>query len=187
MKVFLNPGHHPGIDPGAVNRSKGVVEANIVRDIAKKVAVYLDYVGIQVESLQSDNLAGENPTFDEVCGEANAFDADLFVSIHCNSAESKLAKGTETLIYSFGTAAEKAAECIQKQIVESIGTEDRGVKERPNLLVLKYTKMPAVLVETAFISNADDVWFLMYEQDEIARAIARGITDYFKVCEEDGC
>ena len=42
MKVFLNPGHHPGIDPGAVNKYNGVAEADIVRDIAEKVAMYLD-------------------------------------------------------------------------------------------------------------------------------------------------
>ncbi len=178
MKVFLNPGHHPGIDPGAVNTNRGIQEAVIARDISVKVAKYLKAAGVEVESLQSDNLAGENPNYPEVCESANLYDADLFVSIHCNSAENKFAKGTETLVYSYGGPADRAAECIQKQIVANLGTVDRGVKERPDLIVLRHTVMPAVLIETAFISNESDVWVLLYRQDEMARAIARGITDF---------
>ena len=70
------------------------------------------------------------------------------------------------------------AECIQDQIVQSLGTVDRGVKERPGLAVLRETDMPAVLVDTAFITNKDDVQLLMNRKDEFARAIARGVTDY---------
>lgn len=179
MKVFLNPGHHPGIDSGAVNTHYGVQEAYIVRNIGALVGQYLEAAGVNVESLQSDNLAGESLAYPEVCGSANESDADLFVSIHCNSAESKGAKGTETLVYAFGGKAETAAACIQEQLVSSLGTVDRGVKERPGLIVLSHTDMPAVLVEIAFISNEADVQILMYEQDAIARVIARGITDYF--------
>lgn len=184
MKVFLNPGHHPGIDPGAVNMNRGVQEAIIARDIATKVEKYLKAAGVDVESLQSDNLAGENPNYPDVCESANAYDADLFVSIHCNSSDNKFAKGTETLVYSYGGPADRAAECIQKQIVDNLNTIDRGVKERPDLIVLRHTVMPAVLIETAFISNENDVWILLYRQDEMARAIARGITDYLSGKEE---
>ena len=55
---------------------------------------------------------------------------------------------------------------------------DRGIKERGDLIVLKRTDMPAVLVETAFIDNAEDAELLANRQDDFARAIARGITDY---------
>lgn len=48
----------------------------------------------------------------------------------------------------------------------------------PGLLVLRYTDMPAVLVETAFIDNDDDALLLVQHWDDIARAIARGVTDY---------
>lgn len=179
MRVFLNPGHRPGVDCGAVNEYYGVQEAEIVSEIGNLVAKYLTEAGVEVESLQSDNLAGENPYYAEVCGSANSSGAHLFVSIHCNSAANAYAEGTETLVYAFGGRSERAARVIQEQIVSSLGTVDRGVKERPGLLVLKYTTMPAVLVETAFISNNSDVYLLMNSQDEIARAIARGVTDYF--------
>ena len=52
------------------------------------------------------------------------------------------------------------------------------MKERPGLCVLKHTDMPAVLVETAFIDNDEDAELLTNRQDDFARAIARGVTDY---------
>ena len=89
-----------------------------------------------------------------------------------------MAHGTETLIHSEGGRAEQLAECIQRQIVDSLDTTDRGLKERPELIVLRATDMPAVLVELAFIDNEDDAELLMTRQDDFARAIARGVTDY---------
>ena len=109
---------------------------------------------------------------------ANRNKADLFISIHCNAAGGEAA-GTETLVYSIdGGPATQLANCIQSQIVNSLGTIDRGLKERPGLVVLKHTDMPAVLVETAFIDNANDSQLLTDRQDDFARAIARGVTDY---------
>ena len=134
--------------------------------------------------MQSDNLAPtpagrseyadrQGPTVTET---ANDWGADIFVSIHCNAANTT-AQGTEVECYGSGTG-EQLAQCIQSQIVDSIGTTDRGVKYMPQLLVLKYTDMPAVLVEMAFIDNDDDAELLAGKQDEFARAIARGVTDY---------
>lgn len=62
--------------------------------------------------------------------------------------------------------------------MQSLSTVDRGLKERPNLIVLKDTTMPAVLVETAFIDNDNDAALLTNNADDFARAIARGITDF---------
>mgnify|MGYP002521502021 FL=1 len=178
MKTFINPGHHIGVDSGAVNEKYHVCEAQIVKDIAVLLRFYLEAAYVQVEMLQSDNLLGENPKYYPVVQTANGSGADLFVSLHCNSAENRLAHGTETLIYGSGGKAEKAASCIQRQLVDSLGTLDRGIKERPGLAVLRGTTMPAVLVEIAFISNEDDVNLLMHQKAAIARVIARGITDW---------
>ena len=178
MKVFINPGHHIGVDSGAVNQKYHVCEAQIVHDIAVLLKFYLEAAYVQVEMLQSDNLLGENPKYYPVVQTANGSGADLFVSLHCNSAENPAAHGTETLIYVSGGEAERAAFCIQRQLVDTLGTIDRGIKERPGLAVLRGTSMPAVLVEMGFISNEDDVTLLMHEKATIAKAIARGITDW---------
>lgn len=177
MRVFLNPGHHPGIDPGAVNRGYGVTEADIARDIGNLTAGYLQAAGCEVKTVQSNNLAGENAAYTNVCLSANTWPADIFVSLHCNAA-APAAQGTEVLVYSRWTQADMLASCIQRQIVGSLGMVDRGVKERPHLVVLNSTHMPAVLVEMGFITNDDDCQMLINQQDELARAIARGITDY---------
>ena len=118
----------------------------------------------------------------EVCHRANKLEADLFISIHCNSVESPYAEGTETWYCNGSSAGRMLAECIQDQIVDSLNTVDRGIKVavpgKNGLYVLTNTDMPAVLVELAFISNEDDEKLLRNNQDDFARAIARGVTDY---------
>lgn len=176
-KIFLNPGHCIGIDSGAVNPVNGAEEANICYSVACKVEEYLKNAGCSVYTLQSNNLCGEYPAHPNIVATANELDADIFISLHCN-AFNEQAKGTECLVFAKGSYAEDLANAIQNQIISSLGTVDRGVKERPDLAVLKGTKMPAVLVEMAFIDNADDCSKLISKQDDFARAIARGVTDY---------
>ena len=177
MKVFINPGHAPnGVpDPGAVSDVTGLRECDVALSVGKLVEHYLNAVGIETTVLQSDDLY-------EVCTEANNLDADLFISIHCNSVESPYAEGTETWYCAGSNDGKHLAECIQSQIVDHLGTVDRGVKMatpgKNGLYVLTNTDMPAVLVELAFISNEDDERLLRNVQDEFARAIARGVTDY---------
>ena len=181
MRVFLNPGHDLVYDSGAVHPATGLRECEVAAAVGDLVKGYLEDAGCEVRMMQSDNLAWDSPYEDRqdcsVCDCANEWPADVFVSIHCNAANGT-AHGTETLIHSEGGRAEQLAECIQRQIVESLDTMDRGLKERPGLIVLRATDMPAVLVELAFIDNDEDAELLMTRQDDFARAIARAVTDY---------
>ena len=181
MRVFLNPGHDPEYDSGAVNQGMGLRECDVARDVGVLVAAYLEKAGCEVRMLQSDNLNGESNYADRqnatVCGASNDWPADIFVSLHCNAANA-IARGTEICVYRIGGEAEKLAGCILHQIVNAVGTKNRGLKERPGLCVLRRTDMPAVLVEMAFIDNDSDARILRDRQDDLARAIARGITDY---------
>lgn len=168
MRIFINPGHDPNIDPGACGN--GLCEADVVLKIGRRVEGYLRAVGYDVKLFQYDGL-------EEICAVSNEWNADLFVSIHCNAATGT-AKGTET--FTSGSAKSKRlANCIQTQLVNSLPVEDRGVKSA-GFYVLKYTDAPAVLVETAFIDNPDDAKLLVEREDDFARAIARGISDYFR-------
>jgi N-acetylmuramoyl-L-alanine amidase len=171
MKITINGGHYPGLDSGAVGAS-GLQEATVARDIMKHTACYLRAVGYNVLEVQKNELR-------QITDASNAFGADLLVSIHCNAATNISAKGTETFCYQLGGSGEKLARCIQSQIINSLGTVDRGIKTA-NFAVLRDTDCPAVLVETAFISNAEDEALLADEakRDQFAAAIARGITDY---------
>lgn len=178
MKVFINPGHDLELDPGAVNKFSGLREADVVAEVGWLVKSYLEAAGLEVMVLQSDSLNGETASRPSVCETANTWPADIFVSIHCNAAENTAARGTETLCFNWYGMGAALAGCIQKQIVDSLGTLDRGVKQRSDLTVLRRTDMPACLVEMAFISNEDDEELLVNKKDEFARAIARGVTDY---------
>lgn len=179
MKIFVNAGHKIGIDCGAVGY--GLEEADVTYNVGQLVSGYLNQAGIATVFLQSNSLNGEDEDYDNpsICRTANYSGADFFISIHCNAANGA-AKGTETLVYSPHGTSYQLAECIQNQIVNTFDTVDRGIKTRPDLAVLRGTDMPAILVELAFIDNEDDNELLAFRQDDFARAIARGVTDYIK-------
>ena len=172
MKIFINPGHCIDSDSGAVGY--GLTEAEVAMRIAKRVSSYLAAVDYDTKVFQYDGL-------EEIVDVANYWDADIFVSIHCN-AFNGYARGTETIYYGDSTYGEKLANAIQRQIVANLGTVDRGIKDKIaggyDAYVVKYTHCPAVLVETAFIDNYEDNLLLKNNIDDFARAIARGITDY---------
>lgn len=167
----------PGVDSGAINSELGIQECDIVLQIGEKVKCYLEQAGLEVQALQSDNLSGESPDYPNVTATANEWGADIFIALHCNAAN-KNARGTETLVYDLDSDSSKLATCVQNQLINTLKTIDRGVKENQHLAVLKYTDMPAILVEIAFIDQNNDAVLLINNQDDIARAIARGITDY---------
>lgn len=108
---------------------------------------------------------------------ANESGADLFISIHRNSGEVPgMYNGVQSLIYNEGGIKQEIAENINKNLV-ALGFDDKGVIERPNLVVLKRTNMPAVLVEAGFINSDIDNELFDEKFDDIALAIADGITD----------
>lgn len=168
MKVFINPGHHFELDPGAVNPVTGDREVDVAIECAKLVEKYLLAAGVQCTVGQYNELY-------EICDASNTYEADLFVSIHCNACVSHQARGTETYYTSYN--GQRLANYIQSQIIRSLPTVDRGVKEG-NLYVLRHTEAVAVLVELAFIDNMEDLALLKTKIDDFARAIARGVTDY---------
>lgn len=172
MKVFINPGHAPNgnPDPGACGH--GLREADVTAAVGAQVKKYLDAAGCETRLLQSDSLS-------EISGTSNGWSADIFVSIHCNSAANEAARGAETFCYYSSEAGAKLAAKIQKQLASSLDTLNRGVKEA-GFHVVRETNCTAVLVELAFISNAQDAILLRDKQDDFAAAIARGVTDYIQ-------
>ena len=174
MRVFLNPGHAPNGNPDPGACGYGLRECDVTKNVADLVAAGVEVVG----NLQSDSLH-------EVVSVSNCTDADVFVSIHCNACNGS-ANGTEVWYFYGSGVGEKLARYIQNQIVDALGTTDRGVKgAKPGvngLYVLSNTVAVAVLVELAFIDHAGDAQLLREQQDEFARAIARGVTDYEGAC-----
>lgn len=178
-KVMEDPGHG-GQDPGAIGPT-GVQEKVITLAVAKKVAAILAQVAEVRLTREADqdlgvSLASDLKTRSRL---ANTWGADIFVSIHCNSADNSTATGTEVYCYTLGGQGEKLAKAIHDRLIPALGLVDRGVKTA-NFAVLRQTKMPAALVELAFISNPTEEAMLESPayQDRAARAIAEGIADY---------
>ncbi len=172
MRVTVNPGHFPGIDPGAIGPN-GVREADVALSIGRRCAQYLREAGHDVQLVQRASLLN-------ICRETDESGAELFVSIHCNAATDPRARGFEVWIYRHASEkAKELAERVRGRIAETFpALTDRGIKES-GFYVLKHTACSACLVETAFISNPGEENFLTDPavQDGYARAIADGIMD----------
>lgn len=191
-KIYIDPGHNAsGVDTGAVGF--GLKEQDItvqigviLRDLLTKNGQTVKMSRESITDTISDSLTG---SLAARYNGANSWDADIFVSIHCNSANTK-AYGCETYCYSLDSDGGRLAKCVQNHLPKETGRADRGVKTA-EFAVLKYTTMPAILVEIAFIDNYDDNKFMASESGKraFATAIYKGICDYFGLnynIEEDG-
>lgn len=170
-KIALDAGHG-GSDPGAVY--KGRQEKEDTLDLTLAVGDILKKNGIDVYYTRTTD---EYETPFKKATDANNSGADLFVSIHRNSSENpNQYSGVETLVYSDTGLKAEVARNINNQL-EDAGFKNLGVDERKNLVVLKRTKMPAVLVEAGFINNDKDNYLFDEEFNSIAQAIADGILE----------
>lgn len=170
-RIALDAGHG-GSDPGAVY--KGRQEKDDTLDLTLAVGDILKKNGIDVYYTRTTD---EYETPFKKATDANNSGADLFVSIHRNSSENpNQYSGVETLVYSDTGLKAEVARNINNQL-EDAGFKNLGVDERKNLVVLKRTKMPAVLVEAGFINNDKDNYLFDEEFDSIAQAIANGILE----------
>lgn len=170
-RIALDAGHG-GSDPGAVY--KGRQEKEDTLDLTLAVGDILKKNGIDVYYTRTTD---EYETPFKKATDANNSGANLFVSIHRNSSENpNQYSGVETLVYSDTGLKAEVARNINNQL-EDAGFKNLGVDERKNLVVLKRTKMPAVLVEAGFINNDKDNYLFDEEFDSIAQAIADGILE----------
>lgn len=173
-KLIIIDAGHGGSDPGAVNG--GLYEKAATLAVSKMLREELQSRGFDVKMTRD---VDKDLSLAERCRIANATDAALFVSIHCNSAASREANGIET--YHATTCSETAKRCaanVQTSLIADTGARDRGVKSAA-YYVLKNTKAPAILVEVGFISNQEEKLKLFKSsyQRNLALAIADGVLD----------
>ena len=170
MALIVLDAGHGGANPGAVYQ--GRQEKDDALALVLAVGESLENSGVDVYYTRTTDIY-ESPY--QKAQEANAAGADYFVSIHRNSSPyPNQYTGVESLVYSrYGAAAVLAAN-INYQL-ERVGFVNQGVNERPNLVVLNSTQMPAVLVEVGFINTDADNTLLDARFDEVAQAIAAGI------------
>ena len=163
---------HGGSEPGAVYQGRQEKDDNLALTLA--VGEILESRGYDVVYTRTEDVY-ETPF--QKATEANESGADLFVSIHRNAFPTpNAASGVESLVYDKSGMKLEIAEAIDANL-EALGFRNLGVKERPNLTVLKRTEMPAILVEVGFLNSDVDNELFDAKFDEIALAIADGITE----------
>ena len=168
-KVIIDAGHG-GVEPGAIY--DGRKEKNDTLQLAFDLGNALERRGIQVEYTRVNDVY-DSPY--EKAAIANRSEADVFISLHRNAMPVPgSASGMQTLVYKKNSVAGQLAENIQKELTK-IGWKDLGVIDRPGLVVLKNTKMPAVLIEAGFIDNPLDNTFFDEKLAATADAIADGV------------
>lgn len=169
--IMLDAGHG-GRNPGAVYDGRQEKDDALALTLA--VGQILQERGLDVLYTRTTDVY-ESPY--EKAMEANNAGVDLFVSIHRNSYPTdNTASGVETLVYDKSGLKYEMAENIDDQL-EALGFVNLGVKARPNLVVLKRTQMPALLVEAGFINSDTDNQLFDANFNDIAQAIADGILD----------
>jgi len=175
MRIFIDPGHG-GTDPGAVNTTTGLRESTVNLDTALILGPILQEMG---HAVRYSRTTDTNVSLSARARMANDWPAELFISIHCNSVSNPSANGTETICYRTQTRAEQLAKDVQAALIAANGLRDRGVKTM-NLAVLRLTRMPAILVELAFISNMREAELLGQRsfREKCAYGIAEGVRRY---------
>lgn len=182
--ITIDPGHG-GSDSGAVGPN-GYTEKEGAFVISQKVASILNQSGAKVVMTRDSDVDVYGPNASarnelqarvDVGNNANS---DIFVSIHCNAFVNPAANGTQTFYYGSSYQGQRLAQNIQEKMIEANGLRDRGISTC-NFYVVKHSYMPAVLIETAFITNYDEEALLSDDewQTIMAKAIAEGINEYF--------
>ena len=168
MKIVIDPGHAGrNVDPGAVNPGTGLQEADVALAVSRFLEAELMRAGHEVKLTRTE---WEQPETDDLAYRtsfANDWGADLFVSLHCNSAASPSAKGYEVWTSPGDMEGDALATCIYAQIAMEFPDRagradysDGDPDKESRFYVLVHTDAPACLVEMAFISNDEEAALL---------------------------
>ena len=182
--IIIDPGHgikeNGSLDPGAIGE---VTEQAIVREVSKRLESVLKEKGAIVYRLDTENTY--YPT-SERSHYARKYDADLYISLHCNSAANLQAHGVET--YYFTPFSQPLAKYVTASLssyydntLYNDGTQSsRGFKYSYYKMTLEQS-VPSVMVEMGFVSNAKECLLMANSENQIgmANAIEKGIEQFF--------
>lgn len=189
--IAIDPGHG-GSDPGAIGPNK-LQEKTVTLAVAQKVQALLERAGATVLMTRKTDVDVFGPNasaVDELNARtvgANINKADVFVSLHINAFTSPEVGGTATYYYQKSNYDILLAKCIQENLANSGGLQDRGI-HAAGFYVIKKTKMPSVLAELGFISNPDEEKLLSTPQfqQKMAQGIVQGLDAFFAQAAKKG-
>ena len=173
--VIVDPGHG-GKDPGAIGIG-GLREKDVILPISLRVAQILEQNGVQaVLTRNSDYFVSLKGRVDM----AERANADLFVSIHANSVGLSRPDVSGLEVYYYNTGYNLAQD-VRRSILNTVNVRDRRVR-KARFYVLRKSSMPAILVETGYVTGREDAAKLASPQyrEQMARGIANGILNHLK-------
>lgn len=185
FKVVVDAGHGgSGVTPGK-RTPDGEYEWNFNDVVVKAIENELKkYDGVAVKRVD-DRTGKKDIDLDDRVKAANAFKADIYVSVHHNANTGKWGTwtGTETYIMT-GTqpGSTKLAKLVHPEVVEGMGLKDRGIKTA-QFYVLKFTQMPAILIECGYMDSTIDIKKMRNKKvlENVGVKIARAIAEYGKL------
>lgn len=178
-KIIVLDSGHGGKDPGAAGVKLGLKEKELALDVSKRLERLLQDAGFMTFMTRTDDTY---IGLYERAGMANNLSADLFVSNHFNWHPDPNVTGVQMLYNPDPSRDSKTlAKIMLEESLKELGAADRKIVERPNLVVIRETKMPAVLTELGFLSNEWEESLIASEEyrQRIANALFNGITRYF--------
>lgn len=190
-KIVIVDAGHGGSDPGATYNDVKEKDATlsiaqyINESFAKDTSIKIYYTRLEDAVIGmtagSSGVPNANASLPVRYNFANEIEGDMYISIHVNASTNTTASGTETY-YSLsnpytnsgGLNSKTLATIAHPYLLKAIGSRDRGVKTA-NFAVIRYSKMPSILIETAFSSNKSDSEIL--KNQEKLRDIAQAVYD----------
>lgn len=180
--IVVDPGHG-GYDTGAKSPSRDAVERDLTLGMAKQLSRKLAAQGATVIMTRKTDVFIPLKERSEI---ANRSSADLFVSVHINSSRTpEKTSGGITFYHANDPIGQVLADCVQGEIskasgIPSIGTWSDTRIYGTGFAVLRYAKMPAILIEVGFINNSFDRSKMVTSafQESIAKAIVKGVRIY---------
>lgn len=174
-RLYLDPGHG-GSDPGGVNGTRQ--EKNDVLDLSNAIIERLKDYDVDIKTSRTTDMS---KTLAVRTAEANAFGADLVVSLHRNAFGNATAKGVEVWTYTTPTTQDtKIAKDILNKLVAVGVSANRGVKAG-NYAILRDTKAPSCMVELGFITNSQDNADFDNKFSDYVRAISGAIIAFLEL------
>ncbi len=184
---------HGGRDNGCSGRN-GSVESEINLDIAKKLKVYLETLGIEVVMTRSDGNGLYEANVDnykqsdmekriEIINNASP---DMVISIHQNSYNDSSQKGAQVFYQEGDELASDFATAVQSQLIAQLPNARKEANDG-DYYILKECSFPAILVECGYLTNEEEERLLMTEEykSKVAYTIMCGVVKYFDLCGND--
>lgn len=187
-KIIVVDAGHGGNDTGAYTKDMKYFEKDINLSIQKYLKKLLDEENIKVYYTRlTDEKVYLNPRLNL----ANDVEADMFISIHCNSSDYLLAKGSEVLYSTksqenLAIKSDRLAEIFLNELNQVVKRDKRGLVNGDDIYIIGNAKVPVALIEVGFISNEEDLEFLKEKKNRklIAKGIYNGIMKAYEELEK---